>query len=272
VKLLNLKRIIKGSFYLFLAFVLTVAVWPRFASAKDNIHILYDSETRNPELQVGWGFAALIKRGDKKILVDTGWHENIFRHNLKKLGCTPRDIDYVIISHWHPDHSGGLKYLFSGNPAIVAYVPADFNRNKYPAEWKLNTVAGHYKIAEDIYIVRTNPKSSRFGIKEELSLAVKTNRGAVIVSGCFHTGWPELIKAVRPLMQDKAYLMVGGGRFIDLTEGELIQLAEELSGLGLQNVGLTHCAAGLLPNRVFDKYYGKHSIYARLGAVIPIPD
>lgn len=45
----------------------------------------------------------------------------------------------------------------------------------------------------------------------------------------------------------------GGGRFIDLSEAKLTELAEELVGLGLQNVGLTHCAAGDIPRRVFNK-------------------
>ena len=57
------------------------------------------------------------------MMLDTGWDEAIFRHNLQKSGYKPADIDVVAISHWHPDHSGGLEYLMKNNPKLIAYVP-----------------------------------------------------------------------------------------------------------------------------------------------------
>ncbi len=269
---LKLMKTIKPCLYALLFMFSMVIICSSLVFAGDEIHILYDSETRQPELQVGWGFSALVKRGGINILVDTGRHENIFKHNMKKLGYAPQDIDYLIISHMHPDHYGGMKYLLTENPAIVTYLPADFNKADYPASWKLNYVNKHQEIAEGIHIFQTNPDSVRFGIKEELSLAIKTKQGAVIVSGCFHTGWPNLIKVANETISKKVYLMVGGGRFIDLTENELTKLANKLTGLKLENVGLAHCAAGVLPDRIFGDQFGSHSIYSRLGSIISIPD
>jgi len=260
--------------YLFLPLFLGVFFSPPSLLAKSEIHIVYDSATKNQDLLTDWGFAAVVERNGLKILVDTGWKKNIFKHNMSKLGYSPKDIDYVVISHWHPDHYGSLEYLLSENPFIQAYLPTDFKNTNpnYPKDWKIKTVKSHEKIAEGIYVLQTNPSFKRFKIKEELTLAIKTKEGPALISGCFHTGWPGMINKARELSSKKVYLIVGGGRFIDKSDGELNQLAEKLKTMGLQNVGLSHCASGTLSDSIFSKYYGKHSIYSRLGAVIPLPD
>ncbi|MFQ5645349.1 MAG: MBL fold metallo-hydrolase [bacterium] len=243
---------------------------PSFADAADTIRIIYDSETRTPGLRTGWGFSAVVTVGKRKLLVDTGWDPEIFGHNMKAAGYSPADFDLVIISHWHPDHAGGLRYLLGLNPEIETYVPSDIPGD-YAGFYPFNTVKKQLKVAPNVYIFQTNPDNPRFRIKEELSLVVKTSQGPVIVSGCFHTGWPRLLKAVGEVFPEKPYLMVGGGRFIDLDQAQLTKLAGEIKGLGLQKVGLSHCAAGPLPESVFEKFYPGRSVYARLGAVINLP-
>lgn len=56
------------------------------------------------------GVSYLIEHEGKKILFDLGYSD-IFIQNAQKLGETLRDIDTVIISHGHLDHTWGLSYL-----------------------------------------------------------------------------------------------------------------------------------------------------------------
>ena len=51
-----------------------------------------------------------IEVKDKKILFDTGYSD-IFIKNAIKSETDISSVDYVILSHGHDDHSGGLKYL-----------------------------------------------------------------------------------------------------------------------------------------------------------------
>ena len=44
--------------------------------------------------------------------------ERFLQDCLKELKVSPEDIDYVIMGHLHPDHSGGLP-LFSGKKAKI---------------------------------------------------------------------------------------------------------------------------------------------------------
>lgn len=61
----------------------------------------------------------VVKGSEKTALIDTAkdrFHEN-FLENLTSV--TPiKDIDYIIVLHTEPDHSGSLRYLIEENPDI----------------------------------------------------------------------------------------------------------------------------------------------------------
>ena len=56
------------------------------------------------------GLAMLIEHAGKKLLFDTA-QSDILLHNLALFGVRPDDIDAVVLSHGHYDHTGGLKAL-----------------------------------------------------------------------------------------------------------------------------------------------------------------
>lgn len=49
----------------------------------------------------------LLKTGGKKILSETGY-TGLFIANAGKMGLDPKDLDTVVLSHGHLDHTGGL--------------------------------------------------------------------------------------------------------------------------------------------------------------------
>src|SRR6516225_7662394 len=81
------------------------------AETPNRVTILYDSFGKNPSLTTDWGFAALVEYGGKRILFDTGNNAKIFEHNVKALGVDLQNLDFVVMSHRHGDHMGGLAYL-----------------------------------------------------------------------------------------------------------------------------------------------------------------
>ena len=58
-----------------------------------------------------WGFAALVEVDGKRILFDTGANEDTVLRNLKPLGVDLADVDTVVLSHNHADHTTGLLTL-----------------------------------------------------------------------------------------------------------------------------------------------------------------
>jgi flavorubredoxin/flavin reductase (DIM6/NTAB) family NADH-FMN oxidoreductase RutF len=73
-------------------------------------------------LQNGTTYNSFLIRGEKTALVDTS-HEkfrDLYWPKLKSL-IDPAEIDYLIVSHTEPDHSGLVKDLLALNPNIVVY-------------------------------------------------------------------------------------------------------------------------------------------------------
>lgn len=58
-----------------------------------------------------WGFGALVEVEGRKILFDTGANDDTVSRNLKALGLSLADVDTVILSHDHADHTTGLVPL-----------------------------------------------------------------------------------------------------------------------------------------------------------------
>ena len=56
------------------------------------------------------GLSFFIETAEKKILFDTGL-SGLFLMNAEKTGISLRDLDFLILSHGHNDHTGGLPML-----------------------------------------------------------------------------------------------------------------------------------------------------------------
>ena len=73
-----------------------------------------------------WGFAALVEVDGRRILFDTGAHEDTVQRNLKVLGLDLSDVDLVILSHNHADHTTGLlplrKQVLAASPKALSKV------------------------------------------------------------------------------------------------------------------------------------------------------
>lgn len=56
------------------------------------------------------GLSLLLESAGKKILFDTGL-SGLFLTNAEKMGIGLRDLDFLVLSHGHIDHTGGLSAL-----------------------------------------------------------------------------------------------------------------------------------------------------------------
>lgn len=83
------------------------------------------------DLHIEHGLSIYIEVDNKGILFDTGQSGN-FIDNAEKLNIDLKNLDYVVISHGHFDHSGGLARLIKEiNPSIELYLGNGFFNKKY---------------------------------------------------------------------------------------------------------------------------------------------
>lgn len=65
------------------------------------------------------GNSTLIQTKNKKILIDLGMNNKYIATQLAELGLKTSDIDYVLITHTHSDHTGAMKVFFKNNEPLV---------------------------------------------------------------------------------------------------------------------------------------------------------
>ena len=74
------------------------------------------------ETKFGTTYNAYFIHADKKVLIDTVKenHKDQFLTKLNKV-TNPADIDYIVVTHTEPDHSGCVKHLLELAPHAVVY-------------------------------------------------------------------------------------------------------------------------------------------------------
>jgi 7,8-dihydropterin-6-yl-methyl-4-(beta-D-ribofuranosyl)aminobenzene 5'-phosphate synthase len=93
--------------------------------SKAQITILYDAFGKDSSMKKGWGYAALVEYGGKRILFDSGNNPEILAQNAKAKDVDLSNLDFVVMSHRHGDHMGGLAYLLKVNPKVKIYAPKE---------------------------------------------------------------------------------------------------------------------------------------------------
>lgn len=83
--------------------------------------ILVDNKTERASCLAEWGLAILIESQGKKILFDTG-ASPMFAENAKAIGADLSDVDALVISHGHFDHTGGVEAFIALNQAAPVYL------------------------------------------------------------------------------------------------------------------------------------------------------
>jgi len=151
------------------------------------ITIIYDNEVRKVGLRQGWGFSALIEDAAlSPLLFDTGADGPALLQNMKELNINPKDIGIIVISHAHGDHTGGLSEILRLNEIAELYLPSSFSR-AFPGR-KVTIVKGPVQIRENIFST-----GELEGVEQ--SLALKTDTGIFVLTGCAHPGIESILAA-----------------------------------------------------------------------------
>lgn len=226
-----------------------------------------------------WGLSILIEVDDWRILLDTGPGISTV-HNAQILGIDFSTIDRIVLSHGHYDHTGGLRYILRGtdgldiisHPAVweskyavrenvAKYIGIPFCReeleslgarfimNRDPVWISDNIVTSgeiplitDYEEIDQILFVKKDGKLTPDHVPDDLSLAVKTEVGLIIILGCAHRGMINTIRHFRKITGDKrVYCVVGGTHLIASSHERLTRSVIDMKKIGVQKLGVSHC-------------------------------
>jgi 7,8-dihydropterin-6-yl-methyl-4-(beta-D-ribofuranosyl)aminobenzene 5'-phosphate synthase len=250
----------------------------------------------------GWGYAALVEYGGKRILFDTGNNGEIFAHNIKELKVDLTKLDAVVISHRHGDHTSGLNHLLSVNPGVKIYAPVEISFFKNPINkaylerakdlppnlryfdgqspdlnsgtpWEqgnFQIIRQTTEIFPGFFVLTTRSEKPGTIEMNEISLAIRTPKGLAVVVGCSHPGVEKILENAAKI-DPKIYTVMGGFHLVLTPREEIQRVAGILHDtLNVERVAPGHCTSE--PGfATFMDVFKDHFDAAGVGAVITLP-
>jgi 7,8-dihydropterin-6-yl-methyl-4-(beta-D-ribofuranosyl)aminobenzene 5'-phosphate synthase len=193
------------------------------------------------------GISLYVEFEEKRILFDVG-QSDLFLQNAKKMGIDLSQVDYLIISHGHYDHGGGLRHFLKINKKakvflhryafhkyyakILGFIPYYIGLNQKTISDNLDRI--HFidkdKRIDDKLIFlegfqeefpqpdannalfeRLNKHLVPDKFKHELGLLLPEKDGMVLFSGCSHSGIINIIRKSNEYSDNKKIKAVFGG-------------------------------------------------------------
>jgi len=182
----------------------------------------------------------------------------------------PSNVDIVVLSHVHGDHTGGLTGFLKARAHVEVYLPQSFPARVndvvrgYGAT--IAEVAGPREICANVYT--TGVMGRR--IKEQ-ALVLRTQRGLVVLTGCAHPGIAKIVAEVKELHREDILLVIGGFHLEWRTTGRVEKIINAFRKHGVRYVAPTHCS-GERARHLFQQQYGRGYIEAGVGRTISLAD
>lgn len=269
--------------------------------------IICDAFGKPSDLKRGWGYAALIEYGGRRILFDTGPRGSDFAHNAAALGVDLKRLDFVVLSHRHNDHTGGLHQVLRESPNVTIYTPlegAAFNsptppglmgmiqryvasvpdemryfggqppaENSSESPWPGARFVQIKEVTEVLPgFVLFSTRSSKPGTLEmnEISLVVRTPQGGVLFVGCSHPGIENIVPTAAKI-DPRMHAIFGGFHLVDLSDAQVTQLVQDLHDKWkVARMAAGHCT-GQFAFAELIRIFGNRFDVAGVGAVVPLP-
>ncbi len=170
-----------------------------------------------------WGLSLYLEVNGVRILFDSG-HKGTFVQNAKHLGVDLDQTDFVVLSHHHWDHTGGLRFhtfktkkQLITHPRVLKKIPPDQTR-KLTADFEVVTSAQPLEFSPGIHYLGEIPRQTDFEkgayeddpMPDDTAIAIQTPKGLILVTGCSHAGVCNITEYAKKVTGQKLYGAIGG--------------------------------------------------------------
>ncbi len=175
-----------------------------------------------------WGLSLLIHWKEDLILLDAG-PTDLFIQNAKNMDIDLTKITAVSLSHHHWDHADGLtdfipptQTTLFAHPDLINKVPDEL-REILSQRYSLNLTDKEALICGELYFLGQIERRTTFEkgthkddpMTEDSALALKTDRGCIVISGCSHSGIVNICMQAEQVTGQNLRGVIGGMHLFD---------------------------------------------------------
>ncbi len=254
------------------------------------------------------GFACHLQTPHGNFLFDTGGGQTIIP-NSEKLGIDLKNLQGIIFSHGHLDHTGGLQQVLEITGPIPVYahpelfsvrhssnghklraigIPwsreelellgTDFRLDKAPRQIAPGlTLSGEIPRLSssetgdpNLVLLTTAGVSVSDPLWDDYSLFIDSPNGLVILLGCAHAGVLNIIEHARKVTgQDKIHMLLGGTHLKFSSQQQIQATLDKLEELQIDRIGVSHCT-GLRQAQILAGRFGDSFFNATVGMEVNV--
>jgi 7,8-dihydropterin-6-yl-methyl-4-(beta-D-ribofuranosyl)aminobenzene 5'-phosphate synthase len=230
------------------------------------ITVVFDNRALQPGLPTAWGFSSVVQQGERTDLFDTGSDGPMLLANMAALGFAPGDVDTIVLSHDHADHTAGLPAVLGHNSYVTVYLPRGFPDSL--KKWVGEQGAQVVEVSEPLEIApglwSTGPLGTAI---VEQALVVRTGSGVTLITGCAHPGIVEMVRRAQEIVEGDIDLVLGGFHLGGVNRETLQAIVAGFRDLGVARVAPCHCT-GEQAIAAFAAEYGEHYTACGVGLII----
>lgn len=224
------------------------------------------------------GLSLYLKCDDNlSLLFDMG-ATDLYLHNAAKMGIDIQSVDFLVFSHHHYDHVGGLKWFSVKNSRKIKLIAQKYafyprlNYKNYLTEYQLTEKFNIISIDSEPFELNNNliflskiPRLNNFEGKnnfgklilssgeysddfceDDTAIIYGSSEGIVLITGCSHSGICNIIQYAQSIAQKKWGLskitaVIGGFHLVKANADLLKQTINVLRNFNIEEVYPCHC-------------------------------
>jgi 7,8-dihydropterin-6-yl-methyl-4-(beta-D-ribofuranosyl)aminobenzene 5'-phosphate synthase len=208
------------------------------------IKTLVENTSPSKEYKGEHGLSLYIETGSHKLLFDVG-ASSLFIENAKKMGVNLLDVDFVIVSHGHYDHGGGLRDFLNLNKKATIYLKRQafgkyyainsegeekyigLDENLLESE-RLIFVEDYFVLDKGLELFSRLKKQEQIStcnqglfrledglmvqddFRHEQNLIISLGEKTILLTGCAHQGIINIVESLKTIKSQIPTYLVGG--------------------------------------------------------------
>ena len=192
---------------------------------------------------------------------------DLFLRNAEKLGVDVVNAEHFVLSHGHWDHGNGLQYMPSRklvcHPGVFIkryrgtnYLGLPYSEEEMREKFDCMTSAEPVQLDDDVFFLGEIPRRVDFEsrktdfikedgtmdlVMDDSGLAIKTEKGIVVITGCAHSGVCNMIEHAMDVCGDRRVYAVLGGFHLKGNDELTEKTIGYLKKMDIRYMSTSHC-------------------------------